>query len=63
MTMSRRARRGGSSAVQWGQTVTEYVLLVALFMVPISAYFWPKLLKVVYNMFRTLAIDLSGPGI
>lgn len=46
-----------------GQTLVEYTLLAAMFAVPISAYFFPRLLKAVWGMFRTLAVDLSGPGI
>ncbi|MFN7974814.1 MAG: hypothetical protein U0166_21095 [Acidobacteriota bacterium] len=46
-----------------GQTTVEYTLLAACFAIPISYYFFPKMLNAIYNAWRTLAFDLSGPGI
>jgi hypothetical protein len=46
-----------------GQTTVEYVLVVALFAVPVSYWFFSRLLRATWMMFRTMALDLSGPGI
>ncbi len=54
---------GGGPEAATGQTLTEYILLLALFAVPISYYLFPKLLHTTWAMFQTLAQDLSGPGI
>lgn len=46
-----------------GQAAVEYTLVVALFAVPVSYWFFSKLLRSTWMMFRTMALDLSGPGI
>ncbi len=52
-----------SSAVRFGQSTVEYTLLAALLFIPISVYFFPQLLRVIRNIFWTLAVDMTGPGI
>lgn len=49
--------------IRAGQTAVEYTLVVALFAVPVSYYFFSRLLRATWMMFRTMALDLSGPGI
>jgi hypothetical protein len=56
-------RRSLARARRAGQTLTEWTLLTALFMIPISAYFFPKLLQGISRFFKFLAWDLTGPGI
>ena len=54
---------GVANVVRAGQATVEYTLLAAIVFIPISVYLFPQLLRVIRNIFWTLAVDMTGPGI